>query len=183
MVLGADRRPSEGQVQRHVQRHVGRALRWLFLSEVVVTCTALVMVAVALFADVLSRELFGAGIFGAQKFAVYNNAIAGLLGFAVVVHSGGHLRISLVDRAFPETWQGTMIRLGDAVSCVICIVLGVYALAYVRSSMRLGETDLLFYAKLWPFQLVLPYIFLASAVRYLSFSVFPGLRPNETVAQ
>jgi TRAP-type C4-dicarboxylate transport system permease small subunit len=158
-------------------------LRWLYYSEVCVTCAALLMVAISLFADVVAREVFGFGLFGAQKFAVYNNAIAGLLGFAVVVHTGGHLRISLVDRLFPAKWHGGMTRSGDLVSCVICLVLGAYAAAYVRSSMRLGETDLLFYAKLWPFQLVLPYIFFASAARYLAFATFPNLRPAEVEVQ
>lgn len=158
-------------------------LRWLYYSEVCVTCAALLMVATSLFADVVAREVFGFGLFGAQKFAVYNNAIAGLLGFAVVVHTGGHLRISLVDRLFPAKWHGEMTRSGDLVSCVICLILGAYAAAYVRSSMRLGETDLLFYAKLWPFQLVLPYIFFASAARYLAFATFPNLRPAEVEAQ
>lgn len=162
---------------------VRSTLRWLYLSEVAVTCAALLLVASSLVVDVIARELFGSGIFGAQKFAVYNNAIAGLLGFAVVVHTGGHLRISIVDQLFPDDWQRSMIRLGDVLSCIICAVLGVYAVAYVRSSMRLGETDLLFYAKLWPFQLVLPYIFLASAARYLGFAVFPALRPAEAKAQ
>jgi hypothetical protein len=49
--------------------------------------------------------------------------------------------------------------------------------------MRFGETDMLFYAKIWPFQLVLPYIFLASAVRYLAFALFPGLRPGDSEVQ
>ena len=45
--------------------------------------------------------------------------------------------------------------------------------------MRLGETDQLFFAKLWPIQLVLPYIFFSSAIRYLSFAAYPALRPVE----
>jgi TRAP-type C4-dicarboxylate transport system permease small subunit len=179
MELGTERPAPTGGAEGLLRE----ALRWLYLSEVVVTCAALLLVATSLFADVVAREVFGFGLFGAQKFAVYNNAIAGLLGFAVVVHSGGHLRISLVDRLFPDAWQGPMTRIGDVVSAAICIVLGTYAVAYVRSSARLGETDLLFYAKLWPFQLVLPYIFLASAVRYLSFALFPRLRPAEQEPQ
>ena len=105
-------------------RHV---LRWLFRTEVVVTCAALLMVAASLFADVLAREVFGRGIFGAQKFAVYCNAIAGLLGFAVVVHLGGHLRVSIVDQLFPDAWHPHMVRLGDLVSCALCVLLGFYA--------------------------------------------------------
>lgn len=179
MELGTDRVASTGGAEGALRE----ALRWLYLSEIVVTCTALLLVATSLFADVVAREIFGFGIFGAQKFAVYNNAIAGLLGFAVVVHTGGHLRISLVDRLFPAVWQGPMARIGDVISCIICVVLGSYAVIYVRSSMRLGETDLLFYAKIWPFQLVLPYIFFASALRYASFALFPRLRPAELEAQ
>lgn len=158
---------------------VRTALTWLFRAEVFVTCAALVLVAAVLFADVLARELMGRGIFGAQKFAVYCNAIAGLLGFAAVVHAGGHLRVSMVDRIFPDAWHTHIARLGDLVSCGLCIMLGIYAARYVLSTMRLGETDLLFFAKLWPMQLVLPYIFFSSAIRYLSFAAFPALRPGE----
>jgi TRAP-type C4-dicarboxylate transport system permease small subunit len=154
-------------------------LTWLFRAEVFVTCAALLLVASALFADVLAREVFGRGIFGAQKFAVYCNAIAGLLGFAAVVHAGGHLRVSVVDQLFPNAWHAHIARLGDLVSCGLCVVLAIYATKYVLSTMRLGETDLLFFAKLWPMQLVLPYIFFSSAIRYLSFAVFPELRPAE----
>jgi TRAP-type C4-dicarboxylate transport system permease small subunit len=150
----------------------------LFRAELAVTCTALLLVAGALFADVLARELFGQGIFGAQKFAVYCNAIAGLLGFAVVAHVGG-LRVSFVDQLYPQAWDARMARLGDLVSAAVCIVLGVAAARYVASTMRLGEVDLLFFAKIWPMQLVLPYIFFSSAIRYLSFAAFPALRPGE----
>ena len=155
------------------------ALTWLFRVEVVITCTGLLVVATALFLDVLSRELFGQGIWGAQKVAVYNNAIAGLLGFAIVVQAGGHLRISAVDGLLPNRWHAHIARIGDFVSCCLCVFLGIFATRYVLSTMRLGEKDLLFYAKLWPMQMVLPYIFLSSAVRYLSFAVFPALRPDD----
>lgn len=154
------------------------ALTWLFRVEVVVTCSGLLVVATALFLDVLAREVFGQGIFGAQKVAVYSDAIAGLLGFAVVVHAGGHLRISAVDQLFPGPWHAYIARLGDFISCGLCVFLGIFAARYVLSTMRLGEKDLLFYAKLWPMQVVLPYIFFSSAIRYLSFAAFPALRPD-----
>lgn len=158
---------------------VGLVLTWLVRIELFVTCVALLLVASALFFDVVAREVLGQGIFGAQKLAVYGNAIAGLLGFTVVVHSGGHLRVSAVDRLFPATWHLAMSRIGDIVSAGLCAMLGWFAARYVQSSLRLGEVDLLFYAKLWPFQLVLPYIFLASSLRYLCFAIHPALRPAE----
>lgn len=164
------------------QRVFGAALTCLVRVELFVTCSALVLVACALFFDVVAREVFGQGVFGAQKLAVYCNAIAGLLGFTVVVQSGGHLRVSAVDHLFPNAWHPPMSRLADVVSAALCAILGWFAAKYVQSSMRFGEVDLLFYAKLWPFQLVLPYIFCASSLRYLCFATYPALRPAEVGA-
>jgi C4-dicarboxylate transporter DctQ subunit len=162
-----------------VQSFVHRGLTWLFRVEVVVACTAFVLVAVALFADVMGRELFGNGIFGAQRFAVYCTAIAGLLGFTIVVHSGGHLRVGAVDRMFPAAWHPLMTRAGDVISAVICLGLGVYAFEFVQNSYKLGETGMAIQIKLWPIQSVIPYIFFASALRYLVFAAFPAIRPEE----
>ncbi|QQS13308.1 MAG: TRAP transporter small permease [Rhodospirillales bacterium] len=162
-----------------MQEAVRRSLGLLYRLETIVACVAFVLVAASLFADVFSREALGNGIFGAQKFAVFATAIAGLLGFTIVVHSGGHLRVSAVDRLFPESWQGPMTRIGDLVSCGICLFLGVYAVQFVASSARLGETDMVFKIKLWPIQAALPYLFFASALRYAAHAAFPALRPEE----
>ena len=162
-----------------MQTLVKNLLGALFRIEIVVSCTAFVLVAVALFADVVGREALGNGIFGAQKFAVFCTAIAGLLGFTIVVHSGGHLRVSAVDRLFPEAWHFPMMRIGDLVSCAICVFLGAYAVDFVAKSAQLGESDMVFRIKMWPIQLVLPYLFLASALRYLCYAAFPALRPEE----
>lgn len=162
-----------------MQGFVKTALAALYRVEIVIACTAFVLVATALFADVVSRELLGNGLFGAQKFAVFCTAIAGLLGFTIVVHSGGHLRISVVDRLFPENWYPVMIRLGDVISGAICLFLGAYAVEFVTRSAQLGESDMVFRIKLWPIQMVLPYLFLASALRYFCFAAFPALRPAE----
>lgn len=162
-----------------MQAAVGRALGWLFRVEVVVSCTAFTLVAVALISDVFSREFLGNGIFGAQRFAVYCTAIAGLLGFAIVVQTGGHLRVQAVDRLFPATWHPPMMRLADLISCGICLFLAVYAVDFVMNSFKLGEKGMALEIKLWPIQSLIPYIFFASALRYLCFAVFPELRPEE----
>ena len=158
---------------------VRRALDWLFRIEVFIACGALALVVVALLADVVAREVLGSGLFGVQRFAVYSNAIAGLLGFAIVVHTGGHLRVSVVEWAFPAAWQHAMARMGDAVSALLCVLLGYLAVLYVGSSYTLGETDSVFNVKIWSLQLVIPYLFATSALRYACYAVFPDLRPEE----
>ena len=73
-------------------------LTWLRRVEVAVCVTAFAAAALALIADVLARELLGNGIFGAQRFAVWATAIAGLVGFALVTSEAGHLRPQFADK-------------------------------------------------------------------------------------
>ena len=60
-------------------------------------CSGLALAAFVLCADVIAREVFGQGFYGVQKLAVYCCAVAGALGMSVVVHAGGHLRITAID--------------------------------------------------------------------------------------
>ena len=156
-----------------------RTLDRVHSVELVVACGAFALVVAALVADILGREIFGNGIFGAQKFAVFCTAVAGLLGFAIVVHSGGHLRIQSVDRLFPAAWHPAMGRIGDAISCAICLFFGVYAIEFIDSAIRLDEQDMVLEIPVWPIQLAVPYLFLISALRYGLYAAFPAIRPAE----
>ncbi|WP_374633545.1 TRAP transporter small permease [Ferrovibrio sp.] len=157
-----------------------RVLSWMFRCEVVVACGALLLVAGALLSDVIAREVLGNGLFGAQRFAVFCNAVGGLLGFAIVVHTGGHLRVAVVDQLFPAHWHSAMARIGDLLSCALCLLLMYYAYVFVGSTYTVGDTDAVFNIKIWPIQSVLIYLFAASALRYLCYAFFPALRPAES---
>lgn len=162
-----------------MERLLRQGLGWLLKCEVLIAVVALVSVAVALVADVVGREILGSGLFGSQRYAVFNNAIAGLLGFAIVVHVGGHLRVSVVDKLFPGEWQVPMRRVGDALSACICAYFAYFAADFVAKTRAVGDVDPVLGIKIWIVQLVLPYIFVASAVRYISFACYPALRPAE----
>ncbi len=154
-----------------------RLLGWLKALEATVCIIAFSAAAIALVADVLGRELFGSGIFGAQRFAVWATAIAGLVGFAMVTAEAGHLRPQFADRWLPRALDPLMDRIGDLVSAAICITLGVYAAWFVQSTYALGERGMAIQIKIWPIQLVLPWMFFSSAVRHLAFATWPGLKP------
>ena len=42
---------------------------------------------------------------------------------------------------------------------------------------KLGERGMAIPIKVWPIQIVLPWMFLSSALRHLAFGVWPALRP------
>ena len=158
---------------------IRRALRGLFWVEATVAVAAFIVVAVALMADVLGREFFGDGIFGAQRVAVWATAIAGLGGFALVTAQGGHLRPQFTDGWLPKSWEPQVLRLADVVSAAICLALAWYAWDFVMENRRLGERGMAIPILVWPIQLILPWMFASSALRYLAFAAFPPLRPAQ----
>jgi len=157
---------------------VQKWLKWLWTLEATVCVLAFAGTALALMADVLARELFGDGIFGAQRFAVWTNAVAGLLGFAIVTAERGHLRPQFLDGLLPRALAPHIDRIGELLSAVICLALTWYAARFVQSSAQLGERGMAIPILLWPIQLVLPWMFFSSALRHLAYAAWPALRPE-----
>ena len=158
---------------------IPRFLNGLYWAEAIVAVTAFSGVALALTADVIGREIFGDGVYGAQKFAVYCTAVAGMTGFALVVAKGGHLRPKFFDRIVPQRFEVQANRLADLTAAAICIFLGVYALQFVYSSYVLQERGLGLNILVWPIQSIIPYVLLSSALRYILFALLPANRPVE----
>ena len=155
-----------------------RLLKVLLWIELTVCAVALAAGAGALVADVISREFFGNGIFGAQRFAVWATAISGMVGFALVTADRGHLRPQFMYKWLPASWEPHMERVSDAVSALICIALGLYAVEFVKSSYVMGDRGMAIPIKVWPIQLILPWMFFSSAIRHLVFVAYPALRPE-----
>ena len=97
---------------------IPRFLNGLYWAEAILAVTAFSGVALALTADVIGRELFGNGIYGAQKFAVYCTAVAGMTGFALVVAKGGHLRPKFFDRIVPQRYDAQANRIADLTAAI-----------------------------------------------------------------
>jgi len=155
-------------------RRVLKGLRYL---EAFICVAAFSIAVLALMSDVIGREVFGHGVFGAQRVAVWATAVVGLVGFALVSSDAGHLRPQFADRWLPRSAEPGLNRVADVTSALICVFLGYYAVLFVRSSFELGERGVGIPIELWPLQLILPWMFLSSAVRHLSFAVFPALKP------
>lgn len=156
---------------------VQKFLKALWTVEAMICVIAFCATALALMADVLAREFFGNGIFGAQRFAVWGNAISGLLGFALVTAERGHLRPQFADGLMPKSLEPYADRIGEVLSAVICLGLTWFAVQFVLSSARLGERGMAIPILVWPIQLVLPWMFFSSALRHLAYANWPQLRP------
>lgn len=152
-----------------------RLLGVLKRVESVVAAVALCVVAAALFADIVGREFFGSGIFGAQRTAVYGMVISAFLGFVLATHAGRHIRVESIDALIPALIQPLVVRLGHAISALICIYLAYWSADFVAISFGQGERGMGLDVLVWPFKLILPWAFGSACLRYVCFSLDPTL--------
>jgi C4-dicarboxylate transporter, DctQ subunit len=156
-----------------------RFLAALFWIESAIAVAALLAVAGILFADVVGRELFGHGLFGALRAAVYGTAIAGLIGFGLCTAAGAHMRVNLLDGLLPKRLEPHIARIADGLSFVICAAFAYWSALYVAQTYGQNEQALSLGVPVWPFQIVLPWMFVSAGLRYLVFAAVPDLRPAE----
>ncbi|QCO57248.1 TRAP transporter small permease (plasmid) [Pseudorhodobacter turbinis] len=151
----------------------------LILAETIICYGTFALGTIALIIDIFGREFLGNGVFGAQRFAVYCMALAGMMGFSYVISEGGHLRPSAVDRMFPEGWHAAMARFGDLLSALLCVLLAWAAFTFVSSTYQIGERDMTLPLDLWTIQTVLILAFVFAATKFMIFFIAPALRPND----
>jgi len=162
-----------------VSQTIGAALGWLTRAECLFAVTCLCLSAAALVADIFAREVFGFGLWGALRVAVYSTALAALSGFAICVATGSHLRITALDSLVPVAWRPHVARLGNVTSFAICMFFAWWSFVYVRQTADIGETDVSLRIRVWPMQSILIWMFLSGGVRFLAYAVFPELEPRE----
>ena len=152
-----------------------RFLRLLTLIESIAAATAYAAMAAVLIADVVGREVFGSGVFGAQKMAVYGAVIAAFLGLSLATASNTHLRPAFLDPVL----KGLMVdRFGDALSALFFLAMAWFGINFVMQSMEYQDRAAVLYWLLWPIQLIIPYALVSTAIRHAAFAIWPDLKPK-----
>jgi TRAP-type C4-dicarboxylate transport system permease small subunit len=150
--------------------------------EKLLAITAFCILIGVVFADVVSRELTGAGLFWASQVGVWANVFVVMTGFGLASAGGAHLRPRFADGWLPGKWERALGFLQHGVMSLFCIAIGTVALSIVLGSWQLGEVSLDLYMPIWPVQALLPAAFYTSAVRHALYAFIPDLRPVETGA-
>lgn len=138
----------------------------------------LVMVA-ALAADVIGRELFGHGVFGAVRFAVYALIYCAMAGFGIATATGSHLRPRFLDSAVPHSLTGPTTRAGQFASAGILLSLAWAGMTFVSFSRLIEERDVILDWLVWPIEIAIPVGFALSAVRHIAYGIWSDLLPNQ----
>lgn len=131
----------------------------------------------AVFADVLLRELTGAGIAPARELAVFAMVAVALLGMDLATRDGLHLRPRFADGWLPAAWQPWLGRVSNAIAASILGTLAVFAAIVVGETVALDERSPVLRVPIAPIQLLLPLAFGLMAFRHLVGAIWPALAP------
>lgn len=157
-------------------RWATKVLRRLYRVEAAIAVVAFFCITGALFADLMGRELFGRGIFVAQRFAVYCMIVDAFFGFALAVGWRAHLGIEIAAKLTPRAWDAAMERLSDAVAATGCLFLAYWSWRFVAASYADASRGQALEILLWPVQALLIWCFCSSALRYAACAAFPDSR-------
>lgn len=163
-----------------MQDRLKRALDLIVWVERAIVACAFTVMLVVLLIDVAGRELFGQGLFGSVRIAVYALILCAMAGFGLATATGGHLRPKFLDGLLAGPLEGPGIRLGQLLSAAIMFYLAYAAVTMVQFTRLIEERDLVLDTLVWPIQTALPIGFALSGLRHLIYAIYPALAPVES---
>jgi TRAP-type C4-dicarboxylate transport system permease small subunit len=150
-----------------------KLLHLMMRAEAIVAALAYAATTLLLLADVIAREFLSRSILGAQQSAVLFSILAGMIGLTLASGRGAHFRPEFADRLLPFPW---ITRFGDLLSAVLFAGFAAYAIGFVLESHDFADRVPVVNWLLWPFQIVVPYALLSSAIKHLVFALRPDAK-------
>lgn len=136
----------------------------------------LVLIPIALIADMVCRWWLSHSFFIVHKLALYGAISVCLLGVGSASSYGKHIRPRLFDRLIPQSIVPGLCRFGDALSALVFLAAGCVASFYVWQNYEAGFFIPVVDWSLWVVQLALPYAFFSTAMRHYAFWRYPAIR-------
>ena len=151
--------------------------------ESAISIAAYLIIAALLMTDVVLRELFSSSIAGTQRIAVFFMIATGFLGMGLAADYGRYLRPQFADGLIPKAYSSFASRIGSMVMAMTFFYFSWLGGGFVKSSWEFGELARSVNFPLWMVQLVVPYAFFSVGIRYLVYSIWPELKPEQTDVQ
>lgn len=166
-----------------MKRHIQRLLGGIEALEIAVLVFSFAAMTAFLLADVIGRELFRQGVFGATYYALYFLILSSMLSFDVAIARDAHLRPTAFDGLVPDSWDPVMRRIGHLLSAGIAALVIWGTWTFIAESRFFNERNLTIRLPLWPMQLPLLLGFGMSFLRHLAYAAFPDIAPRKPVTE
>jgi len=130
------------------------------------------------FLQVVVRNVFHSGIFGADLLLRQGLLWLGILGASLAVRGrGSHIEIDILLRTVPADWVRPVRRLTDLFATLICVLLARASLIFVASEFE-ATSRIAGTFPAWMFQAILPTGFGLMAIRFLAGTVLGRPAPT-----
>lgn len=159
---------------------LSRGLTILRTVERLLVVVAFAVLALALFSDVVGREVVGQGIYGAVTLAVYALIYVTTFGMSEATSANKHLRPTVFDRVLGGLPETAFARVSHVISAVIFVGLAVSGAMFVSESFTYGDRSDALGWLIWPIQAAIPLGFALCALKHLLFTVDPALQDART---
>jgi TRAP-type C4-dicarboxylate transport system permease small subunit len=167
-------------ISRNIEPFAHGVLRQIGRFERAVTFLAFLVLIGVIFGDVVMREITGSGLHWARQAGVYANLFVVMFGIGVASAAGAHLRPRFADGWLPARFEPLLIRLQDGFMACFCACFAIIAGLVVIDSYELAERSVVLRILIWPFQAVVPLVFIIASIRHALFAAMPSLRPPES---
>lgn len=146
------------------------ALRWLHRIEDAVLVLMLLAMILLAGADILARTLFGGGILWVPPLLRVMVLWLGLLGGLMATRTREHIAIDLVERLANPVVSRYLLVFTSAFSAFICGVIAWHSQEFVLLAREYN--DIAFGdVPAWPLQLIIPFTFGLTALRFVIQSI------------
>lgn len=139
---------------------------WAFWLEATVLSLLLSALVFLGGTQILLRNLFDSGILWIDPLLRMVVLWLGLTGAAAAARQNKNIRIDLVNRYLPSTWNKSVSSLCHGFTAAVCAIIGWHASRMVMFEIEFGETDFLD-IPVWILQSVIPLSFAVIALVYL----------------
>lgn len=118
------------------------ALRWLERNlEELICCTCLVVIAVAVFAQVVARYIFSVALHWTEETAAIAMVWAVYTGASLCVRERFHIRIMVAVQSLPTRFARYVIFLADGIWAAFCVFMVRVSWDYLYIFWRFPETS------------------------------------------
>jgi len=142
------------------------------------------LIVLIIFSATVSRYLFNASLFGAERISTYLMIWLGFLGFQIATSRMRHIEVGFITQKVNPRTRYILNFISELVSSMICLIFSVLSISFLLQSLELGDKDIVLEIPIWIIILILPLSFFLSAVRFfissfLWIDVLKGLRKEE----
>lgn len=125
----------------------------------------------AVFFDIVLRELFDNGFIWAKELAAFLMIWVGFVGASLAAKENKHIVVGVPEKLFPKKILPYVSLFASVIIFLVTIMIAYLGFNYVLETKEFGETSLVLNIPLWIVQIIIPVSLLIIAFRFIGIGI------------